>query len=331
VGSSTIVSGASGTIAVTVPSGTNVTALVATFTTSANIAWIKVGGTAQESGTTPNNFSSPVTYVVTAQDGVTTKSWVVTVSITPPATYVLTMAVSPSGEGTATDKTGNSPYTAGAQVSIQAVANAGYQFVNWTAPSGTITSATSATTTFTMPGNAVTVTANFKSIGITSTTTTTSGTNTVKVTGTDAAPTITFTAPSGIDLNNNSGMMVTGWNAAQATNSGSVTLTEGTSGTATYTVTAESTSPYMNNGSVNLQNYLLIGNTSLTGGWFIANGGTGVVPTPSGITHSGVLTYNGSTAGTPVALPFFAAQYVTPTDALGIYTDTITFTASCMP
>jgi hypothetical protein len=150
--------------------------------------------------------------------------------------------------------------------------------------------------------------------------------------GTDAAPTVAFTAPSGIDLDNGSGMMVAGWNATQATNSGSVTLTEGTSGTATYTVTAEDTvTPYMNNGSVNLQNYLLIGNISLTGGWFIANGGTGIVPTPSGTTYSGVLTYNGNTAGAPVALPFFAAQYVTPTDALGNYTATITFTATCMP
>jgi hypothetical protein len=154
-------------------------------------------------------------------------------------------------------------------------------------------------------------------------------TGTAIVTGTDAAPTIAFTAPGAVDLNNGSGMMVAGWNSAAAITPGNVILTEGTSGTASYSVTAENvTTPYMNNGSVNLQNYLLIGNASLTGGWFIANGGTGVVPTPSGTSYSGVLTYTGNASG---SLPFFAAQYVTPTDALGNYTTTITFTATCMP
>jgi hypothetical protein len=154
-------------------------------------------------------------------------------------------------------------------------------------------------------------------------------TGTAVVTGTDAAPTIAFTAPGAVDLNNGSGMMVAGWNSAAAITPGNVILTEGTSGTASYSVTAENvTTPYMNNGSVNLQNYLLIGNASLTGGWFIANGGTGVVPTPSGTSYSGVLTYTGNASG---SLPFFAAQYVTPTDALGNYTTTITFTATCMP
>lgn len=55
------------TIAVTVPSGTAVTALVATFTVSAG-ARIQVGAIDQVSGTTANNFMSPVTYVVTAAD-----------------------------------------------------------------------------------------------------------------------------------------------------------------------------------------------------------------------------------------------------------------------
>ena len=147
--------------------------------------------------------------------------------------------------------------------------------------------------------------------------------------GTDAAPTVAFTAPSGINLDNQtSGMMTAGWNVAQATNSGSVTLTEGTSGTATYSITALAASPYMNNGSINLQNYLLIGNSSLTGGWFIANGGSGSVDSYS---FSGTLTYSGKTAGAAVSLPFFADQYVTPTDALGAYSDTVIFTATCMP
>ena len=80
---------------------------------------------------------------------------------TPPATYDLTMAVAPGGSGTATDLTNASPYTAGTGVNIQAVAAAGYRFVNWSAPAGTFGNTTAATTTFTMPAQNVTVTANF--------------------------------------------------------------------------------------------------------------------------------------------------------------------------
>jgi hypothetical protein len=65
------------TISVTVPSGTNVTAMVATFTTTG--AGIKVGPVAQASGTTPNNFTTPVAYTVTAGDS-TTATYTVTVT-----------------------------------------------------------------------------------------------------------------------------------------------------------------------------------------------------------------------------------------------------------
>jgi hypothetical protein len=67
-------------IAVTVPFGTNVTALVANFTTTG--VSVKVGSTIQVSGTTVNNFTRPVTYTVTAADG-TTKAYTVTITITP--------------------------------------------------------------------------------------------------------------------------------------------------------------------------------------------------------------------------------------------------------
>jgi hypothetical protein len=55
------------TIEVTLPFGTNVTNLVAAFTTTG--AGVKVGTTVQTSGTTPNNFTNPVAYIVTASDG----------------------------------------------------------------------------------------------------------------------------------------------------------------------------------------------------------------------------------------------------------------------
>jgi outer membrane protein assembly factor BamB len=63
---------------VTVPNGTNVTALVATFQTTG--ATVKVGSIIQVSGTTPNDFTSPVQYAVTAADG-STATYTVTVQI----------------------------------------------------------------------------------------------------------------------------------------------------------------------------------------------------------------------------------------------------------
>jgi uncharacterized repeat protein (TIGR02543 family) len=83
------------------------------------------------------------------------------ITVSGEALYDLTMAVAPGGSGTATDLTNTSPYTAGTGVNIQAAANPGYRFVNWTAPAGTFGNATAATTTFTMPAQNVTVTANF--------------------------------------------------------------------------------------------------------------------------------------------------------------------------
>lgn len=73
------IDGAAHTIAVHVPYLTNVSALVAAFTLSAG-ASAAVGATPQVSGTTSNNFGSPVTYTVTAADG-TTQDWVVTVTV----------------------------------------------------------------------------------------------------------------------------------------------------------------------------------------------------------------------------------------------------------
>jgi hypothetical protein len=62
----------------TVPIGTDVTALVATFSTSGST--VDVGAVVQSSGITANDFSSAVTYTVTAGDA-TTKNYTVTVNI----------------------------------------------------------------------------------------------------------------------------------------------------------------------------------------------------------------------------------------------------------
>jgi hypothetical protein len=75
--------------------------------------------------------------------------------------YSLTMAANPPAGGTANDLTGGSPYAANTSVNIKATANPGYQFSNWAAPAGSFGNSTAATTTFTMPAQNVTVTANF--------------------------------------------------------------------------------------------------------------------------------------------------------------------------
>jgi hypothetical protein len=70
------------TVTMNVPNGTTMTALVATFTTT-NSATVKISSTAQVSGVTQNNFSSPKTYRVTAKDTITYKDYTVTITELP--------------------------------------------------------------------------------------------------------------------------------------------------------------------------------------------------------------------------------------------------------
>lgn len=66
------------TIAVAVPTGTDVTALVATFATTG--VSVTVGDVPQVSGVTANDFTQPVTYRVTSDTGAT-QDYVVTVNV----------------------------------------------------------------------------------------------------------------------------------------------------------------------------------------------------------------------------------------------------------
>lgn len=75
-----VVDATNATVVISVPYGTDVSAAVAEFTFVNSKSTAKVGSTAQESGVTTNDFSSPVTYVITAEDGTTTKNYVVTVT-----------------------------------------------------------------------------------------------------------------------------------------------------------------------------------------------------------------------------------------------------------
>lgn len=74
-------------IAVTVPYGTNITALVATFTATG--VSVTVGGTIQVSGINANDFSAPVIYTVTGTDG-TTANYTVTVTVAPSSAKAIT-------------------------------------------------------------------------------------------------------------------------------------------------------------------------------------------------------------------------------------------------
>jgi DNA-binding beta-propeller fold protein YncE len=86
------------TVALAVPYGTVVTALVATFTTTG--ASVKVGTTSQVSATTANNFTSPVTYTVTAADG-SSQVYVVTVTVVVSAVSLSGIVTTLAGSGAA--------------------------------------------------------------------------------------------------------------------------------------------------------------------------------------------------------------------------------------
>ena len=66
------------TIDVTMPSGTDVTALVATYTTTGDL--VEAGSVEQTSGITANNFSADVAYTITAADS-STATYTVTVTV----------------------------------------------------------------------------------------------------------------------------------------------------------------------------------------------------------------------------------------------------------
>ena len=68
------------TIDVTMPLGTNVTELVATFTIS-GAATISVGAIEQVSATTANDFTDPVVYTVTSESGDVITEWTVSVTV----------------------------------------------------------------------------------------------------------------------------------------------------------------------------------------------------------------------------------------------------------
>ena len=78
----------------------------------------------------------------------------------PPEQYCLTMVVNPPGTGSTTPG-GTSCYAPNTTMNITAVNATGWQFGNWTATDGILGDPNNAATTFVMPAQNVTVTANF--------------------------------------------------------------------------------------------------------------------------------------------------------------------------
>jgi hypothetical protein len=122
------------------PSGTNVKALIAAFTTTG--ASVKVGTPAvtQVSGTTPNDFTTSKAYIVTAEDG-TTATYNVTVTVatnTAKAITAYSLAWTTGTPGTATGTINKTAKT-----------------IAVTVPNGT--NVTSLVATFTKTGTSVTV------------------------------------------------------------------------------------------------------------------------------------------------------------------------------
>ena len=86
------------TIAASLPLGTDVTAMMANFTTTG--VSVKVGSIIQTTGLTPNNFTNPVVYTVTASDA-TTQDYTVTVTLADQQkATAITVSLKPNDEGT---------------------------------------------------------------------------------------------------------------------------------------------------------------------------------------------------------------------------------------
>ena len=136
------------TVTATVPSGTNVTALVATFSTTG--ASVVVGDVAQVSGKTANDFTKPVVYRVTAADH-TTKD------------YRVTITVAPSSDKDLTALSFQSPQNAG--LSTEVIATINGTTVTATMPFGA--SVTGLVATFSITGASVTVGGTAQTSGVT--------------------------------------------------------------------------------------------------------------------------------------------------------------------
>jgi hypothetical protein len=198
-----------------------VTDLVATFThTGSSIA---IASVAQVSATTANNFTSPVSYVVTAADG-STKTWSVTITVAD------LIAQSSLSITTLTTNTKAYPYSQALSISTSGGSGSGattFAIASGGTASGCALSNSTATATITATtAGTCLIQANKAADSTYSATTST----TVTFTFTTATQTITFSTPSTMTVGGSTQTV-----APTASSSLTVTLTSTTTGICTVT------------------------------------------------------------------------------------------------
>lgn len=246
--------------------------------------------------------------------------------VAAPVTYTITATANPTEGGTVT---GGGTYNEGETVTLTATPNSGYEFVNWT--NGTTTVSTSATYSFTANANASYV-ANFQAVTPTFAVTTTAnpaegGTATFTVGTSPEKTSATVTSGTGITLyaTANDGYRFVKW-----TKGGIEVSTN-----ATHNVTITEASNFV----ANFEEEAATGGGSDTVYNIVTNNATGIVSETSG-TLSKVWTYSGSPEITitssdytisnrDAAINLRAANYtITVPDVFEIVSYTINFKTS---
>ncbi len=135
------------------------------YSTEAGSPAATVAATANHAGATTHvtqaaALPGTATVTVTAEDGVTTRTY--TVNFLVGAAPVVSALVITAGTGGRITAGANGNYEQNTAIAIAAQSNTGYRFDRWTSTNGgTFANARSATTTFTMPPNATEIKANF--------------------------------------------------------------------------------------------------------------------------------------------------------------------------
>jgi hypothetical protein len=181
----------------TSPGGLSIIVDGTTYTAPQTFNWV-VGSSHTLNTTSPQAGPAGTQYVFSSwsQGGAQSQSvtalaaaTVYTASFT--TQYQLTTQAAPSADGSVTPASG-SYFASGASIPVAATANAGFQFTNWTTSNGgTFGSTTAASTNFTMPSAATTVTGNFAAIITSTSISVTNVSPSSEVYGLDSSVTIT--------------------------------------------------------------------------------------------------------------------------------------------
>jgi len=330
------------TISVTLPSGSSVTALVATFTTTA--AGVKVGPVVQKSGTTANNFTSPVTYTVTAGD-TTTATYNVTVTVAQASAKAITAyslggvagTISEASKTIAVTMPNGKNVTAlvatfattGTSVKVAAVAQqSGTTANNFTSPVAyTVTAADNTIATYTVT---VTVAANsskaisaYTLAGVTGTINETLKTIAVTMpNGTNVTALVASFTTSGTGVKVGTTVQVNGATQNNFTAPVAYIVTAADNSTVTYTVTVTQ-APAKGPAAVNLGtagNYVILAKSAIsTTGVTAVTGDLGLSPSAASfITGFALIADSTNTFSTSslVTGQLFAATYAPPTPTI---------------